>query len=214
MCESVFIFKRWRDSLKILKMIKSSLISIFIIFIFSCHSEVQKLKDEKVFHLSEYFSKFKYHDLTEFKIDTFDLTSELLKIDSSDLKKIGQDSMEYFMHDSYYYYSTFQDTSIISIFQESDEESSNLIWLLKYDELGKLKNKKIIVMEGGDAGDYWHLKSKLISPNNWVDTFYVSSQDLDTDEMEEDSIVTKFSFSQNFSIKTDTILNRHFKGKY
>lgn len=194
-------------------MIKSSLISICIIFIFSCYSEVQKFKDEKVFHLSEHFSKFKYHDLTEFKIDTFDVTSELLKIDSSDWKKIGQDSMEYFMYDSYYYYSTFQDTSMISIFQESDAENSFIIWLLKYNELGKLKNKTIIGMKGGDAGDYWHLKSKLISNNNWVDTLYVSSHDLDTDEIEEDSIVTKFSFSRNFSIKTDTILNKHFSTK-
>ncbi len=194
-------------------MIKSSLISICIIFIFSCYSEVQKFKDEKVFHLSEHFPKFKYHDLTEFKIDTFDVTSELLKIDSSDWKKIGQDSMEYFMYDSYYYYSTFQDTSMISIFQESDAENSFIIWLLKYNELGKLKNKTIIGMKGGDAGDYWHLKSKLISNNNWVDTLYVSSHDLDTDEMEEDSIVTKFSFSRNFSIKTDTILNKHFSTK-
>ena len=195
-------------------MIKSVLILICLIFILSCHSEVQQPKDEKIFHLSEHFSKFKYHDLTEFKIDTFDLTSELLKIDSSDWKKIGQDSMEYFMHDSYYYYSTFQDTSMISIFQESDAENSFIIWLLKYDELGKLKNKTIIGMRGGDAGDYWHLKSRLISPNNWVDTLYVSSHDLDTDETEEDSSVTKFSFLPNFSIKTDTILNRHFKGKY
>ncbi len=193
---------------------KLILISILPIVFGVCKTHKKEEKNyEKVFHLSEHFSKFKYREINEYNVDKDAQELNLIQLDSLSWQKIWQDSLSFSKFDRCYYYSTFKDSTIISLFQENEEWSANLIWLLKYDNFGKLKCKKLIGMKGSDAGDYWHLKSKLISHNNWIDTFYTSSQDLDTDELEEDSLITKFSLSQNFSIKTDTILKKNFSQK-
>ena len=86
-----------------------------------------------IFQPSNYYSKFKYNNLKEFRIDSLSSSAKtLIKLDSLDWKTIFQDSSS-FDFDSYYFYSNFSDSTQITIFEEDEKSSSDIIWLLRYD---------------------------------------------------------------------------------
>ena len=165
----------------------------------------EKLCDDEVFNLSEHYSKFKLHDVNYFEIRASKTKGELEKLDSVSWKKVWQDSLEISHYDTCYFYSTFKDSSKITILQESEEWSSTIIWNLIYDKKGKLKFKKILAIEGGDGGDYWNTTAKFIKENQWISTTLSSSKDLDTKETDEDRTVIKYTILPDFSVKTDSI---------
>ena len=93
---------------------KLILISILPIVFGVCkiHKKEEK-SDEKVFFLSEYYSKFKYNDLKEFKFKKYEIDSNLEKIDSITWKKIWQDSLEFSNEDKCFFFKIIR----IKIFQ-------------------------------------------------------------------------------------------------
>ena len=169
----------------------------------------EKLSDDKVFNLSEHYSKFKLHDVNFFEIKSSKKQEELIKLDSVSWKKVWQDSLEFSHFDTCYFYSTFKDSSKITILQESEDWSSIIIWYVIYDKEGKLKFKKILAIEGGDGGDYWDTKAKFIKENQWISTTISSRESFYTHDMEvDDSTVTKYILLPDFSIKSEMIYKK------
>lgn len=117
--------------------------------------EVEKEETEYVFRPYEYYSKFKFHNLKEFKIDTSISSSinTFVKVDSNEWNSIFQGSKNYnHEFNPCYYYSNFSDTTQIAILESSDEASSTIISLLRFDKTGKLIGNENLAIEGGDGG--------------------------------------------------------------
>ena len=166
----------------------------------------EKLSNEKIFNLSEHYSKFKLHDVNFFEIKSSKKQEELIKLDSVSWKKIWQDSLEFSHFDPCYFYSTFKDSSKITILQEKEDWNSTVIWYLIYDKNGKLKLKEALAIEGLDGGDYWNTTAKFIKENQWTSTTISSSTDFDTHKtIDDDSTVTKYTILPNFLVKSDSI---------
>ncbi len=166
----------------------------------------EKLSDDKVFNLSEHYSKFKLHDVNYFEIRSSKKQGELIKLDSVSWKKVWQDSLEFSHYDACYFYSTFKDSSKITILQEKEDWNSTVIWYLIYDKNGKLKFKEALAIEGLDGGDYWNTTAKFIKENQWISTTISSSTDFDNHKIDvDDSTVTKYTILPNFLVKSDSI---------
>lgn len=78
---------------------KQLLFSVVCILAFSfCQNKTSKIPEKAaVFKLSEHYSKFKFHDLTEFKEDTFymdERRKRYKELDSLELKQIIQEDKE------------------------------------------------------------------------------------------------------------------------
>ncbi|MDZ7880905.1 MAG: hypothetical protein U5L45_24730 [Saprospiraceae bacterium] len=181
----------------------------------------QSTKRNPVFRLSEHYSKFKFHDLKEFELDTFDYIERLKRykeLDSLAFAQVFQDDENMPTIDSYLYYSTFSDSTLIAILDNSGGEYGSIIWLLKYDAAGKLKNKIQLAMSGGDAGDYWVYRGRSMGNNTFIRTDIMgnvpenmgelSSNAIKKMEEEQDSMVLKIKYQPNSDIKIDTVFKK------
>ncbi len=198
---------------------KNLLIALTFILAFSfCQSKEKTsktLEKEPIFRLSEHYAKFKFHDLKEFKDDTFEYDErrkQYKELDSSEIRQIiqGNKRLEGDFG-RFFYYSTFADSTLIALLEETNDENSSFIWLLKYDNKGKLISPISIAGGWGDAGDSQYSYGKLLKNNTFISTLLFSST---IEEQEEtyttvsDSIIIKFKFQANNTIKIDTLLNQ------
>lgn len=191
---------------------KQLLFSVVCILAFSfCRNKtIIIFEKDTVFKLSEHYSKFRFHDLKEFKIDSLDyekMETRYKKLDSVDINQIVQDEKE-LLESQLFYYSSFSDTSLIALIGYTNDEIGLLIWLLKYDIKGKLKEKIVIASSWGDAGDAWHTYSKLKKNNTFIRTHVSESmiEDyIETSDIQLDSTITKIQFQANNKLKIDTL---------
>jgi hypothetical protein len=130
------------------------------IFLSSCKKRNKNLQliDNQVnntFMLSNYYDKFKYHNLQTFEIDTItfgERSNYYQQVDSTMLALIFKKNIP--MHEIWLYHATFKDTTLVTLLEESDEYGP-IMWLVKFDEKGVFSDKTIIAMSSGDAGDTW-----------------------------------------------------------
>lgn len=190
----------------------SILVAFILTFSFCQNKEKigKTLEKEPVFRLSEHYSKFKFHDLTEFKIDSLDydkLKTRYKGLDSSDTNQIIQSDKELSSY-QLSFYSTFTDSSLVALIGETNDELGLIIWLLKYDSKGELKGKIAIASSWGDAGDAWHTFSRLERNNIFIRT-HISESDIgnDLEELDNqvDSTITKIQFQTDNELRIDTI---------
>jgi hypothetical protein len=167
------------------------------------------IKNDSTFRLSEHYSKFKFHDLKEFKINQIDFDEKekyYKKLDSLSYSKFFQKGD----YEPFYYYSTFSDTTLIALIGDS-EELGPFIYLLKYDKNGKLQTKKDIAGKGCDGGYCIESFGKFIGDNSFVFTDIQSSMigdEIENADEKVDSLILKIKFDLNNELKIDTILNK------
>jgi hypothetical protein len=197
---------------------KNLLISIVFILTFSfCQSKekMNKISEKAtIFRLSEHYSKFKFHDLKEFS-DSFEFGESIKnykQLDSLETWQILQDNKELIGDfGRFFYYATFTDSTLIALLEETSDENGAFIWLLKYDNKGKLQSHISIAGRWGDAGDAQYSYGKLLKDNTFISTLLFSStveEKMDTYTTVNDSIIIKFKFQANNKIKIDTLLNQ------
>ena len=195
---------------------KHLLIAIVFMLAFSfCKNGATKNADFKdklaetnsVFRLSEHYSKFRFHDLTEFKIDKFlgDEYSEkqYRKLDSAIAFTIFQQDDSLSPYDIHLYYSTFSDSTLISILENS-EANGWAIWLCKFNKNGKFIDKEIIANHLVDGGEDWRSRGQSVGNNTFIHT-EIDSWDLHDEDGKIDSTIVKIEFKENNTIKIDTI---------
>jgi hypothetical protein len=168
-------------------------------------------KNDSIFRLSEHYSKFKFHDLTEFNVDSLDINA-FKRIDFLAFSQIIQDEKKkgYYTtpYNSYFYYSTFSDSTLIAVLENSEENYGFVIWLLKYNERGQLKNKIYAATDGADGGDGWKSYGKSIKDNTFIRTDIHSSMiddDIENGDEQIDSTIVSIKFDKNNKFKLDTI---------
>lgn len=167
-----------------------------------------------IFQPSNYYSKFRYNNLKEFRIDSLSSSAKVLaKLDSLEWKAIFQDSSSYDF-DSYYFYSNFSDSTQITIFEEDEESSSDIIWLLRYDRKGKLIGKDILAIKGGDAFESWKSYGKFMN-QYYVRTDLYENDDPNIEKSNQrDSSIVRLSFLALEKTKSDTLFHKNSISKY
>jgi hypothetical protein len=168
-------------------------------------------KNDSVFRLFEHYSKFKFHDLKEFNVDLLDVNA-FKRVDSLVFSQILQDEKkkEYYNtpYNSYFYYSTFSDSTLIAVLENSEENYGLVIWLLKYNEKGQLQDKIYVSTNGADGGDGWKSYVKSIDDNTFIRTEIISSyvdDDIKKGDEKIDSTIVKIKFAKSNKFKLDTI---------
>jgi hypothetical protein len=165
------------------------------------------IKSDTIFRISEHYSKFKFHDLIEFKMDTFHFDGESTKyfeqLSLVACNQIFQHTNEKSLSKTFFYYSTFKDPTLITILEESDDLGF-VIWLCKYDEKGKFVDQQIIANHLGDGRKYWRGRGQLIENNTFIHTD-IDSWDLENGDEKVDSIIVKIKFNKNNKTQIDTI---------
>jgi hypothetical protein len=190
---------------------KSLFITLVFILAFSfCGNKkkmIQMPEEDAVFRLSEHYSKFKFHDLTEFKIDSSvayeKISQEYQKLDSLIAYKIFRQGDSWSPYDSYLCYSTFSDSTLISVLEYS-EGNGWIIWLCKFNKEGKFIEKEMIANKLIDGGEYWRSRGKFIGNNTFIHT-EIDSWDLKDEDEKIDSTIVKISFDRNNKFKIDTL---------
>jgi hypothetical protein len=175
--------------------------------------------EDRSFRLSDHYSKFKYHDLKTFDLDTFRFdgvtTQHFERLDSIACVHVFQHTNEDWLSKSFFYFSTFKDPTLISILEESDD-SGFIIWLLKYDRNGKLKSK--IPISGGSCGclNCYRLTGKSVGNNTFMSTevnsiYLNESKNGNITIAPTDSLILKINFNSDETIRIDTLLNQKIK---
>jgi hypothetical protein len=169
------------------------------------------IKSDSIFRISEHYSKFKFHDLTEFEMDTFHFdgasTKHYTRLDSVACIKVFQNINEDWLSKTFFYYSTFKDPTLIAILEESDEWGF-IIWLLKYNEKGVFQSKVAIANYGGDAGEHWESYGKCVDNQEFNRTDIMLSQigdDIENSDIEFDSTIVNIKFNKNNKPQIETI---------
>ncbi len=169
------------------------------------------IKNDSIFRLSEHYSKFKFHDLKEFNVDSLDVNA-FKRVDSFAFSQIIQDEKkkEYYNtpYNSYFYYSTFSDSTLIAVLENSEENYGFVIWLLKYNEKGQLKDKTYVSTNGADGGDGWKSHGKSLNDKTFIRTEINSSyvdDDIENGDEQIDSTIVKIKFDKSNKFKLDTI---------
>jgi hypothetical protein len=184
----------------------------FMLFFSFCQSKEKTsktLEKEPAFRLSEHYSKFKFHDLTEFKLGTYSddndskAGNQYQKLDSALAFKIFQQEDSLSLYDAHFYYSTFSDPTLISILENS-EANGWTIWLCKFDKNGKFMGKEMIANHLIDGGEYWRSYGKFIGNNTFIHT-EIDAWNLPDEEGKIDSSVVKIRFEKDNTIKIDTL---------
>jgi hypothetical protein len=181
------------------------------------------IKNDNVFRLSEHYAKFRFHDLTEFEVYSWDyeeMKKRYKNLDSLEINQIIQGDKDLLeinqiiqgdtdlLVSRFYCYSTFADSSLIALIGDSSDENGHIIWLLKYNKKGKLQSKIAIAGRWGDAGDAWHGHSKMIKTNTFICTDVSSSMignDIENGDEQLDSTIVSIKFDKNNKPKIDTL---------
>jgi hypothetical protein len=170
------------------------------------------IKSDSIFRISEHYSKFKFHDLMAFKMDTFHFdgasTKYYTRLDSVACIKVFQNINEDWLSKTFFYYSTFKDPSLITVLEESDDWGF-IIWLLKYDDKGVFQSKVAIANYGGDGGNHWESHGKYIDNQLFRRTDILLSMlgdDIENSDKQIDSTIVNISFAEkNNKFKIDTV---------
>ena len=164
-------------------------------------------KTDTFFRLSEHYSKFKFHDLRTFKLDTFQFDDETTKyfrqLDSIDCIHVFQHTNEDWLSKTFFYYSTFKDSTLITVLEESDDLGF-VIWLCRFDKKGKFIDKEMIANHLVDIGEYWRSRGRLVENNTFIHTD-IDSWHLENGDEQKDSTIVKISFDKNNKSQIDTI---------
>jgi hypothetical protein len=165
------------------------------------------VKNDSVFRLSEHYSKFKFHDLKEFKLDAYLDDNEVKKhyqpLDSLIKNSIFKGDDTSSPYDSYFCYSTFSDSTLITIVEES-EGNGYAIWLCKFNKKGKFIDKEIIANHLIDGGEFWRSRGQLIDSNTFIHT-EIDAWDLENGDEQIDSTIVNIRFDKNNKFKIDTL---------
>jgi hypothetical protein len=201
-------------------------IAIVFILVFSfCKNKTKNnaefkselIKNDSTFRLSEHYSKFKFHDLKEFKTDTFDIIERrkhFARLDSLAITQIIQGNKKLLTSNSFFYHCCFSNSTSITLIQELNGELGVEIWLLKFDKLGKLKSTKLIAASLDDLGASWYSNGKFIKKYIAISTSVNSliiDGEIDNSRIVIDSTIVgldnTIKLDRLFS-KTDTILQK------
>ncbi len=166
---------------------------------------------KNIFQPSKYYSKFKFHNLKEFKIDdSLNKDSVFIQLDSLEWCAILQDTVHTFAYNPFYFYSNFSDSTQITILEYNEDSYSNIIWLLSYDKNGKKIGKFQLAYSGGDGGDSWESYGQFEKRDYLKTALFYSSSEEDMSKVEIDSSMIKYIFLSNSNkVKSDTIFNEH-----
>ena len=207
--------------LKMLKILRGLIFPLFknsfllfsiIMSVWACQTPLKEENNSKrVFRISDYAAKFKFHNLTEFKTDTPRMKYDgLIKFEPSDLVNIFQDSSKYNRYGVYFFYSDFSDSLKMTVLEYNEDSSSDIIWFLKYDKKGRLICKEFLAMDGGDGGDFWSAYGKFVN-DKFIQTYLYGYNPLggDVDDSIRDSTIIKFTFPFNGKMERDTLFHKH-----
>ena len=172
--------------------------------------EVEKQEVEYVFRPSEYYSKFKFHNLKAYKIDKSNSIEfdSFMKLDSLEWRTILQDDLTQFSdYDSFYFYSNYSDSTKITLLEQSDEKGL-FIWLLKFDNLGKLICKEELANFSGDSDSSCETYGQF-EKQRYIRTDLFFKQTDDNNIVGRDSVILKLTFLPNGKVKSDTLFHEN-----
>ena len=173
---------------------------VVLMNIVACKDKLNQLQSvgnkgvEKRFYLSEHLSKFKYHNLTEFRVDN-SCHDQFIKLDSFELKQVLQ--YEVSNRIAYYFYSTFKDTSQITVLCEDEILDTSSLMFLDYDKKGKLKKRIQIAYSGADEDANWVKFGTFLNDCLYLNTNIDLQIDWKTKNTYEHRWVSEWTFFQD-----------------
>lgn len=185
----------------------------------------QQAPKEKKAALYNLKDKFKYQDLQEFQIDSFNFDTRpghYQEVDSNAFKLIFQEGDRPFIGQDYdrdYYYSwQNRDTNFIEFTILTQDESSycDILRYYIYDRKGKFISKFDLAASCGDAGWTFTGSGRQIDKTNFISETVESDMkegSTPEDEKQEgDSISYSISIAPNGSVTKKETFKKHFVG--
>jgi len=202
-------------------------------FAISCNpveeEPTEEIITEKPMSLYDLEEQFKYHDLTDFDIDTFDWETRpgnYNELDSTTYKLVWQNIEKPTIgtgYDREYLYSwQNRDTNFIEFTLLSQDEGSycDVLTYCIFDKNGKKIDNFMLSASCGDGGWMFTSNGKFINKTTFEQLAVESemagfdSLDADIEIYEGDSTLTHYTIGTDGKVNSKEIYKRHFSSKY